>query len=202
MNTDDCSICFEAFTPDSGHSVLGCGHKFHLMCVVRWFQDQEGASTCPCCRRESGRLDNVPLVEEAEGDADGAEDGDEDGESEWEEYDDDDEEEVVGDLRPVWTWDATHRIWERSWVVTGGSVSVWDPAGVGEDAEEAPEEMVDGAVALQRIWRGWCVRRSRCPVREAEAEVTEAARILVTIKNVPATATENSWHYQRFLRVD
>ena len=193
MNPDECAICFEGFTPDSGHSVLGCGHKFHMMCVVRWFQDQEGPSTCPCCRREAGRLDNVPLVEEGEGD----EEEDDETLSGWsgEEDGDEDEEEDVGELRPVWTRQATGQ-WERTWVVTGGEVAVWDPQS--EDREEVPEEMEEGAVALQRIWRGWRVRRPA-----PTAEVAEAAQILVTLSRCSsAEAVENDWHYQRFVRVD
>jgi hypothetical protein len=190
MNPDECAICFDAFTPDSGHSVLGCGHKFHLMCVVRWFQDQEGPSTCPCCRRESGVLDNVPLVEDEEGDDDEEEDGSTLGG--WSVDDDDDDDEDVGELRPVWTRQATGQ-WERTWVLTGSGVAVWDPA-----TEDVPEEMEEGAVALQRIWRGWRVRRGP---RVVDVEMLEAARILITIKNTIVPAEED-WHYRRFLQVN
>lgn len=189
MNPDECAICFEDFTPDSGHSVLGCGHKFHLMCVVRWFQDQEGPSTCPCCRREAGRLDNVPLVEEGEGDED---EEDDETLSGWSGEEDEDEEDV-GELRPVWLLQPGGQ-WERTWVVTGGEVAVWDPQS--EDREEVPEEMEEGAVALQRIWRGWRVRRPA-----PTAEVADAAQILVTLSRC-SSAMENDWHYQRFVRVD
>jgi hypothetical protein len=188
MNPDECAICFDCFTPDSGHSVLGCGHKFHMMCVVRWFQDQEGPSTCPCCRRESGRLDNVPLVEEGEGDEE------DETLSGWS---GDEDEEDVGELRPVWTRQAGGQ-WERTWVVTGGEVAVWDPQS--EDRNEVPEEMEEGAVALQRIWRGHCVRRGAA--RHEEEEMLEAAGILITIKNTPvAEEHAEDWHYKRFLRV-
>lgn len=201
MNSEECSICFEAFTPDSGHTVLGCGHKFHLMCVVRWFQDQEGPSTCPFCRREAGHLDNVPLAEvEEEGEG---EDSDDEGDSDWdgEEGDEDEEDEEIGDLRPVWTWNSQGGIWERRWVVTGGAVLIWDPLDP-EGEGEPPEEMVEGAVALQRIWRGWSVRRrsQRPPPARNEEEASE--RIVVTIQNKPATEPMNNWHYQRFIRVD
>lgn len=194
MNPDECAICFDVFTPDSGHSVLGCGHKFHMMCVVRWFQDQEGPSTCPCCRRESGQLDNVPLIEEEEG-----EDGTTlDGWSADEEGEEDEDDEDVGDLRPVWTRQTTGQ-WERTWVITGGSVSTWDP--VGDEREDVPEEMEDGAVALQRIWRGHRVRRG--VAQREEQEMLEAAGILMTIKNtvVEEDPVAEDWHYKRFLRV-
>jgi hypothetical protein len=202
MSSDECSICFEAFTPDSGHSVLGCGHKFHLMCVVRWFQDQEGASTCPFCRREAGHLDNVPLIEEVEEE----DDADEEGDSDWDGEEGDEEEEEIGDLRAVWTRNEQGGFWERTWVVTGGAVMIWDPSATAE-AEEPPEEMVEGAVALQRIWRGWSVRRHLRPppARDEEDEVvTEAARIMVTLQTAasPTEAPVNNWHYQRFVRVD
>jgi hypothetical protein len=194
MNPDECAICFEAFTPDSGHSVLGCGHKFHMMCVVRWFQDQEGPSTCPCCRRESGQLDNVPLVEEGDD-----EEEDESTVDEWS-ADEDDEDEDVGELRPVWTRQASGQ-WERTWVVTGGGTAVWDPTANEAEAEDVPEEMEDGAIALQRIWRGHRVRRG--VAQREEQEMLAAARILITIKNaVVEEDPVDNWHYQRFLRVD
>ena len=172
------------------------------MCVVRWFQDQEGPSTCPFCRREAGRLDNVPLVEEGEGSDDGDEDEDEDDDGEWE--DDEEEDEEIGDLRAVWTRNEQGGFWERTWVVTGGAVMIWDPSAVvgeGEEAEEPPEEMVEGAVALQRIWRGWSVRRHlRPPPARDEEDVV--ARILVTLQAAAAAEPVNNWHYQRFVRVD
>jgi hypothetical protein len=191
MNPDECAICFEAFTPDSGHSVLGCGHKFHMMCVVRWFQDQEGPSTCPCCRRESGQLDNVPLVEEGDDEEDSSTlDG-------WSAEEDDED---VGELRPVWTRQASGQ-WERTWVVTGGGTAVWDPTANEAEAEDVPEEMEDGAIALQRIWRGHRVRRG--VAQREEQEMLAAARILITIKNaVVEEDPVDNWHYQRFLRVD
>jgi hypothetical protein len=185
MNPDECAICFEGFTPDSGHSVLGCGHKFHMMCVVRWFQDQTGPSTCPCCRRESGQLDNVPLVEEGE---------DDESIGSWAVDEEEEDDEDVGELRPVWMRQATGQ-WERSWIVTGGEVAVWDP--VGAEHEDVPEEMEEGALALQRIWRGWIVRQgwtNRRPVLLDE----DAARILVTLSR---GSIEDDWHYQRFVRV-
>jgi hypothetical protein len=188
MNTDECSICFEAFTPDSGHSVLGCGHKFHLMCVVHWFQEQEGPSTCPCCRRESGRLDNVPLVEEESDAGSGSGDDDDGSIGSWtvdEGGEDDDED--VGELRPVWKWDDQHGIWERRWVVSTDRVYVWDPTNE-ETGREEPEEMTEGAVALQRIWRGWRVRRQQPAVMP---------QISVTLQR-----PMDDWHYQRFIRVD
>ena len=39
--------------------MLGCGHAFHLKCVVTWLQREEGAGTCPCCRAEPGELEQI-----------------------------------------------------------------------------------------------------------------------------------------------
>ncbi len=145
----------------------------------------------------------MPLVEEGEGSDDGEEE-DEDGE--WEDEEDEEEEEI-GDLRAVWTRNEQGGFWERTWVVTGGTVMIWDPMATAaaaegeEEANEPPEEMVEGAVALQRIWRGWSVRRHlRPPPARDEEDVV--ARILVTLQTAVAAEPVNNWHYQRFVRVD
>lgn len=68
----DCSICFNDITEATGRTVLGCGHAFHLKCVVTWLQREEGAGTCPCCRAEPGELEQIRASdsEEEEGDDD------------------------------------------------------------------------------------------------------------------------------------
>ena len=55
----DCSICFNDITGSTGRTVLGCGHEFHLKCVVTWLQREDGAGTCPCCRAEPGELEQI-----------------------------------------------------------------------------------------------------------------------------------------------
>lgn len=46
-------------TKETGNTVLGCGHAFHLKCVVTWLQREDGAGTCPCCRAEPGELEQI-----------------------------------------------------------------------------------------------------------------------------------------------
>ena len=61
----DCSICFNDITGTTGRTVLGCGHEFHLKCVVTWLQREDGAGTCPCCRAEPGELEQIRSADPA-----------------------------------------------------------------------------------------------------------------------------------------
>jgi hypothetical protein len=50
-----CCICFDA---DANTSVEGCGHRFCAGCITKWcFAYEE--STCPICRREVRRVDDL-----------------------------------------------------------------------------------------------------------------------------------------------
>ena len=60
MNSNDCSICFEAITAETGQTILGCGHVYHMGCISGWFyaaaataaSSQTGGDVaCPCCRK-------------------------------------------------------------------------------------------------------------------------------------------------------
>jgi hypothetical protein len=172
---DDCAICFEAMTTETGHTVLGCGHRFHMLCVVNWYQDQEGTPTCPCCRRQAGRFDNVPVWPED------AVDGDEDARLDWL-----DEDVDVGDARIVWQR-AEGGQWE-CYRIPNAPDFVWDPDNQ-SDGEEVPAEMAAGAVALQRVWRGWRERRA-----------LQDAKLLVSVK-ITALEMESPWIQSRFLVV-
>lgn len=47
--SNDCNICFDEYTNDEiGCLRLGCGHRFHPLCVLRWLS--EGKMECPFCR--------------------------------------------------------------------------------------------------------------------------------------------------------
>jgi len=163
----DCSICFEEMTAETGHSVLGCGHRFHMLCVVNWFQEQEGTPTCPCCRRQAGRFDNVPVwpEDQVDGEEEEEEEVDEDEMDEDEVDEDEEEEEEEEDLgadfadmeenvRLNWRR-AEGGQWECYAIPTAPDI-VWDPA---DETDEVPTEIAAGATALQRIWRGWRERR-------------------------------------------
>lgn len=54
---DDCSICFETITAETGHCTLGCAHTFHLACLSRWAQS---TASCPLCRKELGDTEVLP----------------------------------------------------------------------------------------------------------------------------------------------
>ena len=115
-----------------------------MVCVTRWFCRQEGASSCPCCRRESGTYDDVPRAAE-EGDEDDDDDDDIDGWS--------DDSSVVS-VAEFWTRDSDG-CWHRTirQTVTGEK---WNPVA---EPDDIPLTVHEGAVALQRIWRGHAARR-------------------------------------------
>ena len=46
---------------------MGCGHEFHMKCLVQWLQKPDGTGSCPCCRREPGEMERlVSPVEDEE----------------------------------------------------------------------------------------------------------------------------------------
>jgi hypothetical protein len=45
----ECPICYDAITSDTGSTRLSCSHSFHLKCIANWIIKSE---TCPCCRKE------------------------------------------------------------------------------------------------------------------------------------------------------
>ena len=42
-NTEICTICLEELEEDCYHDVatLSCSHKFHIMCILEWFQNKD-----------------------------------------------------------------------------------------------------------------------------------------------------------------
>ena len=46
-NVEDCPICLDVLS-DSAISTTSCLHKFHNVCIVRWFERHR---TCPTCRK-------------------------------------------------------------------------------------------------------------------------------------------------------
>ncbi len=118
-----------------------------MFCIVKWFQTQEGASSCPCCRKEAGEHDNVPIYDEDE------EDYEED------EYDSDASDVSDVFVRTVWHCrvDGT---WVRTYVVEDDPLE-WRPM----DADEMPASLVNwledskySASKIQSAWRGYRVR--------------------------------------------
>jgi hypothetical protein len=58
---DECTICLREVSVRTGSVMLGCSHRFHLRCIVQWFQVQEDSSSCPCCRYTVGALEDLPV---------------------------------------------------------------------------------------------------------------------------------------------
>lgn len=50
---ETCPICLEPISKEGDHQmcVLSCGHLCGHSCLVQWFQNVEGAKTCPKCRK-------------------------------------------------------------------------------------------------------------------------------------------------------
>lgn len=48
---DDCPICYEAISADTGHCTLSCSHSFHISCLTRW---SVSTASCPMCRNPLG----------------------------------------------------------------------------------------------------------------------------------------------------
>ena len=55
---DDCSICFETITAETGHCTLGCSHTFHTACIGKWTINS--TPSCPLCRKGLGETEIIP----------------------------------------------------------------------------------------------------------------------------------------------
>ena len=137
----ECAICFDNITAQTGKTVLGCGHEYHMLCIVKWFQGQDGPSSCPYCRHEAGELENVPMAEDSES------------EGESEEDDDDSSNGETEDLVAVW-FRAADGTWIRHWR-EAVEPQQWKPA---EEADEPPEGLTQTATQIQSMWRGHSIR--------------------------------------------
>ena len=151
-----CAICCEEIEQAvSGQVLLACRHTFHFRCLARWFATQEGESTCPCCRRAVGHLEDLPTddecgrleEEEKEFSTDGEGGGDEeDGES--------DGSEELPVREEMWHRvievlpDGTHR---ARWVVI-----------------DAAAEMLEAATIISAAWRGFATRRRLTAQRRSD----------------------------------
>lgn len=62
----ECVICYTELTSETGKSVLGCGHEFHIKCVGQWLLS--GSATCPYCRKESGEMERIIKLSDSDSD--------------------------------------------------------------------------------------------------------------------------------------
>jgi hypothetical protein len=124
--TDSCSICFGDVTAETGRVVTACSHLFHFRCLATWFISQDGASSCPCCRREVSELEDVPSAA-----ADDAEADDDDSD-----YEEDEEESIFFIFSEL---DACLRAHGG----TGATEALWREAFPGTDEEFTMEAAVN-----------------------------------------------------------
>ena len=132
----DCSICFEAITKETGHSVLSCSHSFHFCCLAKWFNsqvDKEAKESCPLCRHEVHDEEALPQASDAESE---------------------ESEESEDDEGGWWTPEQheQHRVREQRIAAARKLFT--------ELKEEYDSDMVEwyAAYTIQKIWRGFCVR--------------------------------------------
>lgn len=140
-----------------------------MVCVARWFCRQEGASSCPCCRRESGAYDDLPR-------AAAEDDSDSEGVSEWDDDEEDDDASVVT-VEIFWRRDEAG-VWHQMFRETATTLG-WNPV---TEPDAVPEEIEEGATALQRLWRGHRVRQQQ--------RVAAAVEGLLALKVEPLPAAE------------
>ena len=69
MSENICPICYEDINASTGSVNLSCAHTFHLTCINTWFSRQDQGS-CPCCRKEMGEKETVPLPDPESDDED------------------------------------------------------------------------------------------------------------------------------------
>lgn len=54
-----CPICHEAITKETGITTMSCSHSFHLKCIGTWILK---STSCPCCRSEISEHEKLPVI--------------------------------------------------------------------------------------------------------------------------------------------
>ena len=156
---EDCCICTDAITKETGHTTMSCGHTFHFRCLTNWFcsqQDTEVACSCPSCRHEAKDLEDLPVDNSHDEDCDceecvgeGSEAGDDEDGSEDGSQEDEEEE---GEVHPEIPYNPA-------------KFKVRIVIDVDEDGEEYQNTYLDGpdpveeATKIQSMFRGFQDRR-------------------------------------------
>lgn len=74
---DSCAICLgEIDVATTGCTTTSCQHTFHFFCLSSWFIATRDPSSCPCCRKLMGPMEDVPLADEDDEDEDAEDDED------------------------------------------------------------------------------------------------------------------------------
>jgi hypothetical protein len=198
MEVTECIVCMEEITGQTGHTALGCGHKFHLVCIVRWFAAQPEDSTCPYCRHTVGEKDNLPMAEDGSETESDSSDSDSDSSSDDDSSTDYSEDELEPGMRRRfahllddpnahiyvdydeelldWTsWDASgnlHSHWSRD-VTTGVWNRTMQPLLLGKwNPNERPAEPITlhyHVREIQRAWRGYQQRQQYATLLAAKS---------------------------------
>ena len=92
---EECPICYDAITVETGCAKLSCGHSYHIACITKWFSQQTDCpSSCAMCRKKMSALEDIPQgAEDVESEIDSDDESDE--EDEEDESEEEDEEEVT-----------------------------------------------------------------------------------------------------------
>lgn len=197
MEATECIVCMEEITGQTGHTALGCGHKFHLACIVRWFCAQPEDSTCPYCRHTVGEKDNLPVEDASESESDSSSDSDSSSEYDSDTSSEEEEDDASGALRMRFahllddpnahvyvdydeeiidetSWDASgnlHTHWSRD-PVTGVWNRTLQPMVIGKwnpaERAAAPITLYYHVREIQRAWRGYQARQNYAMIMGAK----------------------------------
>ena len=57
---DECSICFESLqTPLIDIATTSCQHRFHISCLLQWFEQSSHTFRCPLCNQTNIDIETI-----------------------------------------------------------------------------------------------------------------------------------------------
>ena len=57
---DECSICFDSLeTPTIDIATTSCQHRFHISCLIQWFEQSSNSFRCPLCNQTNIDIETI-----------------------------------------------------------------------------------------------------------------------------------------------
>ena len=57
---DECSICFDSLeTPTIDIATTSCQHRFHISCLIQWFEQSSNSFRCPLCNQTNITIETI-----------------------------------------------------------------------------------------------------------------------------------------------